>query len=77
MTRKLALSVEQSLKDSSGKNTWLPGDNLLNKRPGLHRQYFSLDRSQEESLLRESELLAEKVRLSRLQSCNGCPLRDM
>lgn len=77
MTRKLMLSVEESMKQSSRNRNRLPGDSVLHKRTGLLRQYFSLDRSQEESFLRESEILAEKVRLSRLQSCNGCPLRDV
>ena len=77
MTRKLMLSVEESMRQSSRNYNKLPGDSALLQRAGLHRQCFSLDRSQEESFLRESEILAEKVRLSRLQSCNGCPLRDV
>ena len=75
MTRKMALAVEKSMRESSGEHVCLPGDRVPNKKPGLIRQTVSLDRSRDEALLRESEILAHQVRLSKLQVCNGCPLQ--
>lgn len=76
MTRRLMKSLEEAFKSESNSERTFPENWIPYKGPFPRREPFSLDRSHLDNMLNESEVLAKEALLLKLQSCNGCPLRD-
>lgn len=76
MTYKLMKSLEESFKSESNSERTFPENWIPYKGPFPRREAFSLDRSDLETLLKESEELARELRLHRLRSCNDCSLQS-